>query len=266
MSTGLEEVLNRLLCASDASFKQFLNGPEGKLKPFVEALLLASSQMAYSTEDLSNFEPTGSTLLCFLCRLCPQRSPKKAKQLNAAIAPKRFVDLFFGGNLDYLSLLLWLWRMRRRNVECVDQIKAELVPLCVVKSVAGSLPSSDPEISSFVNWLRGVVSGAGASVAERGAVLNRFEFDSDDDLVDEDESSAVETTSARKTDLILLGEYVKDATIFARTLAVRRSKARAALLQRAEMSHEQLEGWAIMFERNPRKQRILSDFALNMVK
>ncbi|EAU91115.1 hypothetical protein CC1G_03283 [Coprinopsis cinerea okayama7 len=48
--------------------------------------------------------------------------------------------------------------------------------------------------------------------------------------------------------------YVADPSAFARDAATRRSKARAELIQKTGWSHEQIEGWAIVLERNPKKK------------
>ena len=269
MPAGLPVLLNQLLRASDASFKEFLNGPSAKVKPFIDCLVGFCAQMAYCPGDLSHFEPTAGDALRFLYRLCPQRTTAKKAKLNPLIAPKRFVDLFFDERSDILGLVLWLWRMKPGNSEIVERIKAELFPLQMMKKITSDLPAKDAQLSGLVEWLRGPRGGPDTlSNREREAILQRFEFDSDDDLIEEDDqpTASNELRSVKGADFILLKEYARDATVFARTSTVRHSKARAALLRATEMTHEQLEGWAIMFERNPRKLRILSDFALNLTK
>ncbi|KAI8968985.1 hypothetical protein BDF20DRAFT_916404 [Mycotypha africana] len=61
---------------------------------------------------------------------------------------------------------------------------------------------------------------------------------------------------------LLVHTFVDNPQLFERGGAVRKSAARAELRKRTCMSDEQLEGWAIMFKRNPRKQRILDKYML----
>ncbi|KAI9283999.1 hypothetical protein BC943DRAFT_338560 [Umbelopsis sp. AD052] len=60
----------------------------------------------------------------------------------------------------------------------------------------------------------------------------------------------------------LVHAFVNNITIFDRSAASRRSPQRAQLRKVTNMTDEQLEGWSIMFSRNPRKQRILDKYAL----
>ncbi|KAI8636129.1 hypothetical protein BD408DRAFT_487096 [Parasitella parasitica] len=61
---------------------------------------------------------------------------------------------------------------------------------------------------------------------------------------------------------LLVHSFVDNPEIFARSSADRKSTKRAELRKRTGMSDEQLEGWAIMFKRNPRKDRILDRYML----
>ncbi|ORZ09578.1 hypothetical protein BCR42DRAFT_494982 [Absidia repens] len=60
----------------------------------------------------------------------------------------------------------------------------------------------------------------------------------------------------------LVHMYVDHPQVFDRSSAIRKSTQRDALKKRTNMTDEQLEGWAIMFNRNPRKQRILDKYML----
>ncbi|ORX43722.1 hypothetical protein DM01DRAFT_1411542 [Hesseltinella vesiculosa] len=60
----------------------------------------------------------------------------------------------------------------------------------------------------------------------------------------------------------LVHVFVDHPDVFERSANARRSKARDALRKKTDMTDEQLEGWAIMFNRNPRKQRILDNYRL----
>ncbi|RDB30021.1 CUE domain-containing protein 3 [Hypsizygus marmoreus] len=59
--------------------------------------------------------------------------------------------------------------------------------------------------------------------------------------------------------------YIRDPKVFDRDSATRREKARAELKERTGWEDEQIEGWRIMLERNPRKDKILQkhEFAGN---
>ncbi|KAG0241390.1 hypothetical protein BGW41_005961 [Actinomortierella wolfii] len=53
---------------------------------------------------------------------------------------------------------------------------------------------------------------------------------------------------------VLINLFMADKEIFNRTREARKSKKRQELRQLTKMTDEQLEGWAIMFNRNPRKE------------
>ncbi|KAL9536872.1 hypothetical protein MBANPS3_012297 [Mucor bainieri] len=61
---------------------------------------------------------------------------------------------------------------------------------------------------------------------------------------------------------LLVHSFVDNAELFARNSTARKSTKRAELRKRTGMTDEQLEGWAIMFKRNPRKDRILDRYML----
>ncbi|SAM07188.1 hypothetical protein [Absidia glauca] len=87
--------------------------------------------------------------------------------------------------------------------------------------------------------------------------------------VDEGGQAALEAVRAKKevdpnamNESELVHMYVDHPQVFDRSSATRKSAQRDALRKRTNMSDEQLEGWAIMFNRNPRKQRILDKYML----
>lgn len=89
---------------------------------------------------------------------------------------------------------------------------------------------------------------------ERAKTL-RLAYDSDefDDSFDVQPPVDVSPDAVRKIDAIqtsLLDAALKNPAIFERSAAIRKSAERVALLKRVSMSHEQLEGWWIMFQRN----------------
>ncbi|KAI6020020.1 hypothetical protein F5J12DRAFT_498017 [Pisolithus orientalis] len=77
----------------------------------------------------------------------------------------------------------------------------------------------------------------------------------------EDENSSDENGESAKDpvtpETILELAYIRDPKLFARDAETRRSKARAELKSQTGWSDEQIEGWRIMLERNPKKDRIL---------
>lgn len=91
-----------------------------------------------------------------------------------------------------------------------------------------------------------------------------YDPDFDDEPVDlyDDAPTPKPKTVAEILDEELLKLYIKDAMIFERTAKARQSAERKKMCEKFKLSHEQVEGWAIMFSRNPRKDTILSDFQL----
>ncbi|KAG9005509.1 hypothetical protein FRB94_001515 [Tulasnella sp. JGI-2019a] len=62
---------------------------------------------------------------------------------------------------------------------------------------------------------------------------------------------------------ILLTAYSRDPKLFDRDAATRRSKARTDLRAQTGWADEQIEGWRIMLDRNPRKDKILEKQAMD---
>ncbi|KAF9225835.1 hypothetical protein BS17DRAFT_777758 [Gyrodon lividus] len=71
-----------------------------------------------------------------------------------------------------------------------------------------------------------------------------------------------------KPETTLALAYIRDPNLFSRDAQTRRSKARADLKARTSWSDEQIEGWGIMLERNPNKDRVLQkhEFSGNKVE
>ncbi|KAF5355264.1 hypothetical protein D9758_006046 [Tetrapyrgos nigripes] len=59
------------------------------------------------------------------------------------------------------------------------------------------------------------------------------------------------------SETILELAYIRDPKLFDRDANTRRSKARAELKAQTNLDDEQIEGWRIMLERNPKKEQIL---------
>ncbi|CAG8438536.1 13274_t:CDS:2 [Dentiscutata heterogama] len=86
-------------------------------------------------------------------------------------------------------------------------------------------------------------------------------------MIDEiDEEAEIRNTSRGKVDpgiayeSELIKAFQSDQSVFERTNAVRKSDKRARLRNITQMTDEQLEGWYIMFQRNPRKDKILEKY------
>ncbi|KZT37472.1 hypothetical protein SISSUDRAFT_1129595 [Sistotremastrum suecicum HHB10207 ss-3] len=80
------------------------------------------------------------------------------------------------------------------------------------------------------------------------------------------EEEVVRPPKPKDVESLLAVEYLKDPNLFARDAATRRSKERADLKRRTDWTDEQIEGWRIMLERNPKKDKILEkhEFAGNV--
>ncbi|CAG8754272.1 3391_t:CDS:2, partial [Ambispora leptoticha] len=85
-------------------------------------------------------------------------------------------------------------------------------------------------------------------------------------LVDELEESEAGLSRHNQIDPGILHEselikmYHDDPSVFERTNAARKSKKREQLCRITEMTDEQIEGWFIMFQRNPRKNKLLEKY------
>ncbi|KAF9471907.1 hypothetical protein BDN70DRAFT_998435 [Pholiota conissans] len=76
-----------------------------------------------------------------------------------------------------------------------------------------------------------------------------------EDSGDSDEDEEAEEQEGEQTpDTILELAYLRDPKIFDRDAATRRSKAREDLKAQTGMDNEQIEGWKVMLERDPRRK------------
>ncbi|KAG6377442.1 hypothetical protein JVT61DRAFT_15247 [Boletus reticuloceps] len=75
------------------------------------------------------------------------------------------------------------------------------------------------------------------------------------DVMDLDDDIDEAGTSTVK--ILVEQAYIRDPKLFDRDGETRRSKKRAELKQQTGWTDEQIEGWRIMLERNPKKERIL---------
>ncbi|CDZ97638.1 hypothetical protein [Phaffia rhodozyma] len=86
-------------------------------------------------------------------------------------------------------------------------------------------------------------------------VGQKFGNDGEDSGEDrsEDEDSSNPTNVPLDIESLLEQTYMADTKVFDRDSNIRRGKPRAALKEQTGLSDEQIEGWKIMLERNPRK-------------
>ncbi|KAF7986308.1 hypothetical protein HWV62_35266 [Athelia sp. TMB] len=111
--------------------------------------------------------------------------------------------------------------------------------------------------------------GAGAGMKEKGKTAayeeeldetpGRVHGDGEDSAGDEESSDEEDRVVEEKQspETILELAYIRDPSVFERDSATRRSKARQALHEATGWSNEQIEGWHIMLEKDPRKDKIL---------
>ncbi|KAF8639204.1 hypothetical protein AX17_001690 [Amanita inopinata Kibby_2008] len=88
--------------------------------------------------------------------------------------------------------------------------------------------------------------------------LMHIKVNGDGESDDEGGDGEVEEEEKLKApETILELAYIRDPKLFERDAATRRSKARAELKAQTGWGDEQIEGWRIMLERNPKKDKIL---------
>ena len=95
--------------------------------------------------------------------------------------------------------------------------------------------------------------------------MKRFEYESDDDYFEDEELNDKKTDSTCDFDplqVILFSSYISSPSTFSRTSASRSSKQRSELLLKTKLAHEQVEGWAVMLERNPKRANLIQDFII----
>ena len=95
----------------------------------------------------------------------------------------------------------------------------------------------------------------------RESILIRFEYESDDDYFEEEGEGEDSVKQMDPIQVILFSNYISSPSTFSRTSDARKSQNRLVLLKETKLSHEQIEGWAVMLERNPKKSNLLQDFS-----
>lgn len=82
------------------------------------------------------------------------------------------------------------------------------------------------------------------------------------DALEEEWDIGTELTPVQQAERVLLQAYLQDASMFARTKSARasplRTELRESLASLGAWGDDQIEGWAVMLERNPRKQDMLA--------
>ncbi|KAJ2023269.1 hypothetical protein IWW57_004184 [Coemansia sp. S610] len=73
-----------------------------------------------------------------------------------------------------------------------------------------------------------------------------------------------ETDPIKPWEATLVRLYSEDPALFERKRETRKSPARLALCKQTGLTHEQIEGWHIMFRRNPRHQHIVDRHSTNV--
>ncbi|KAJ2060976.1 hypothetical protein GGI17_003400 [Coemansia sp. S146] len=71
------------------------------------------------------------------------------------------------------------------------------------------------------------------------------------------------TDPIKPWEAMLVRLYGEDPALFERKREARNSPARTALCKQTGLTHEQIEGWYIMFRRNPRHQHIVDRYSAN---
>ncbi|KAF9494967.1 hypothetical protein BDN71DRAFT_1392350 [Pleurotus eryngii] len=101
--------------------------------------------------------------------------------------------------------------------------------------------------------------------AVHGVVDGEAESDTDDENDDEESDGEEGGGVPRAPETILELAYIDNPKVFDRDSGTRRSKERAALKAQTGWDDNQIEGWRVMLERNPKKAQILQkhEFAGN---
>jgi len=77
------------------------------------------------------------------------------------------------------------------------------------------------------------------------------------DELEDDVKPAAATDAIDSHESDLIQHVISDPSLFDRSAESRRSAKRTQLREATGMSNEQIEGWYVMFQRNPRKDRLL---------
>lgn len=131
-----------------------------------------------------------------------------------------------------------------RDRVAVEQMKADI--LRRAEAMADAEEDEDGGKAAEVD--HDIDFGDEVKVIGDGEASSEGENDSDEDGV---------PPSKVTPETVLELAYIRDPELFARDASTRRSKARSELKAQTGWSDEQIEGWRIMLERNPNKDKIL---------
>lgn len=212
--------------------------------------------------------------------------------------PERVVEALLDGSapsLDELRLTeedqreQWVYTANRANVFDGEIMDQSLLRVGKKTDNADSLLHSNAERDALKSGILARVAamdeaeeqwndenedtGAGRDLAYEDELEENVRVigdgEADDSGSEEGGAEAREMSSAgpSKTNLetILELAYLEDSSVFNRDTAARRGAARARLRAQTGWDNEQIEGWRIMLERNPHKDKILQkhEFAGN---
>ncbi|KAH7923091.1 hypothetical protein BV22DRAFT_1093520, partial [Leucogyrophana mollusca] len=152
-----------------------------------------------------------------------------------------------------------------RDRSYIEQMKADILR----RAEAMSDDDEEGELGNVPSRFRASADADDDSEFDTGAqvkVVGDGEESGEEQQDDQgDGDDAGEPPSLPDLQTVLELAYIQDPKLFDRDAQTRRSKARADLKTRTGWSDEQIEGWRIMLERNPKKDRILQkhEFAGN---
>ncbi|EJC98289.1 uncharacterized protein FOMMEDRAFT_114485 [Fomitiporia mediterranea MF3/22] len=136
----------------------------------------------------------------------------------------------------------------------LDQMKAD-----ILRRAAELSDSDGEEVDAEDEDLESVLDGAVKVIGDGEGSGEGSEED------EEGEGEAQAPAPPQTPETICELAYIKDPSVFDRDSFTRRSKSRADLKAQTGWSDEQLEGWRIMLEKSPKKDKILQkhEFAGN---
>ncbi|KAL5523256.1 hypothetical protein ACEPAF_1523 [Sanghuangporus sanghuang] len=127
----------------------------------------------------------------------------------------------------------------------LDQMKADILRRAAELTDSDEDGQDDDELDD----LESVLDSGVKVVADREDIEGESDEDEDEDTEGE--------APLQTPEMICELAYLKDPKLFNRDVETRRSKARADLKAQTGWTDEQLEGWRVMLERNPKKDKIL---------
>lgn len=145
----------------------------------------------------------------------------------------------------------------------VDELAPELKAAILARAEAADDDEAEEEWNPFAEGHRtvGVEDELDLDYdgRERGPAL-RLATDEDDNSDEDDEGAGHDhQDQARMRERVLLRHYVQHGSAsFSTDATTRRSEARQQLKEQTGLSDDLIESWAVMLERNPRKDRLLA--------